>query len=86
MLVPPDYWDPAEELATLLKEAAPTGQTAMVPPPRSEPAPGLDFADPMEKLARITAQFLRRALPPDRGTGRGASRKTTSSGCGRAVL
>ncbi|MFC5657873.1 DUF2637 domain-containing protein [Streptomyces nogalater] len=57
MLVPPDYWDPAEELATLLKEAAPTGQTAMVPPPRSEPAPGLDFADPMEKLARITAQF-----------------------------
>jgi hypothetical protein len=61
-LVPPDAgWDPGEELAYLLQEAVPAEQTATVPPPRSESSPGVDFADPMENLARITAQ-----LPPIR--------------------
>jgi hypothetical protein len=65
VLVPPDaYWDPAEELASLLQGGAPAGQTATVPPPRSEPAPGVDFADPMGKLAQISAQFSPGRRPP----------------------
>ncbi|MFG2354250.1 hypothetical protein [Streptomyces sp. NPDC048521] len=36
-------------------------QTATVPPPRGESSHGADFADPMDNLARITAQ-----LPPIR--------------------
>ncbi|MEU0002802.1 DUF2637 domain-containing protein [Streptomyces sp. NPDC006314] len=59
-LVPPDSgWDPVEELAYLLQEAVPAEQAATVPPPRSDPSPGADFADPMENLAQITGQ-----LPP----------------------
>lgn len=59
-LVPPDSgWDPVEELAYLLQEAVPAEQAAMVPPARSKSSSGVDFADPMEKLAQITAQ-----LPP----------------------
>ncbi|MFF9000022.1 DUF2637 domain-containing protein [Streptomyces achromogenes] len=58
VLVPPDaYWDPAEELASLLQGTAPAEQTAMVPPPRTESAPGAHFTDPKEKLARITERF-----------------------------
>ncbi|MFH0177480.1 DUF2637 domain-containing protein [Streptomyces cacaoi] len=61
-LAPPDSgWDPVEELAYLLQEAVPAEQTAGVPPPRSESPSGVDFADPMENLAQITAQ-----LPPIR--------------------
>ncbi|WP_416520489.1 DUF2637 domain-containing protein [Streptomyces achromogenes] len=57
VLVPPDaYWDPAAELASLLG-TAPTEQTATVPPPRAETAPGAHFTDPKEKLARIAGQF-----------------------------
>ncbi|MFF3328873.1 DUF2637 domain-containing protein [Streptomyces sp. NPDC002888] len=66
-LVPPDSgWDPGEELAYLLQEAVPAEQAATVPPPRSEPSPGVDFTDPMENLAQITAQ-----LPPLRRSAAG---------------
>ncbi|MFI6034002.1 DUF2637 domain-containing protein [Streptomyces sp. NPDC051315] len=66
-LVPPDSgWDPVEELAYLLQEAAPAEQAATVPPPRSEPPAGVDFTDPMENLAQITAQ-----LPPIRRSSAG---------------
>lgn len=54
-------WDPVEELAYLLQEAAPAEQPAAVPPPRSDPPAGAQFTDPMESLAQITAQ-----LPPIR--------------------
>ncbi|MEU3414427.1 DUF2637 domain-containing protein [Streptomyces sp. NPDC006658] len=58
VLVPPDaYWDPAEELAFLLQEAVPAEQAATIPPPRSEPSSGVDFADPMENMAQMAAQF-----------------------------
>ncbi|MER6953314.1 MULTISPECIES: DUF2637 domain-containing protein [unclassified Streptomyces] len=61
-LTPPDAgWDPVEELAYLMQEAVPTEQTARVPPPRGEPSVGVDFADPLEGLAQVTAQ-----LPPTR--------------------
>lgn len=66
-LVPPDSgWDPVEELAYLLQEAIPAEQAAVVPPPLSEPPPGVDFTDPMENLAQITAQ-----LPPIRRSSTG---------------
>lgn len=66
-LTPPDAgWDPVEELAYLMQEAVPAEQTARVPPPRSEPSSGVDFTDPMEGLAQITAQ-----LPPTRGSSAG---------------
>ncbi|WP_258564978.1 DUF2637 domain-containing protein [Streptomyces sp. WELS2] len=58
------YWDPAEELASLLQGTAPADQPATVPPPRTEPAPGLDFPDPMEELARLTGQFSPGRRPP----------------------
>ncbi|MFE7929105.1 DUF2637 domain-containing protein [Streptomyces sp. NPDC057456] len=60
-LTPPDAgWDPVEELAYLMQEAAvPAEQTVRVPPPRSESSSGVDFTDPMESLAQIGAQ-----LPP----------------------
>ncbi|MEU9308243.1 DUF2637 domain-containing protein [Streptomyces sp. NPDC048256] len=64
---PPDAgWDAVEELAYLLQEAVPAEQTARVPPPRSEPSSGVDFTDPMEGLAQITAQ-----LPPTRSSSAG---------------
>jgi hypothetical protein len=59
-------WDPAEELTYLLQEAVSAEQTARIPPPRSEPAPGVAFTDPMESLAQITAQ-----LPPTRRSSAG---------------
>ncbi|MFG2128717.1 DUF2637 domain-containing protein [Streptomyces sp. NPDC048751] len=59
-------WDPVEELAYLLQEATPTEQAATVPPPRAEPSPCVDFAEPMENLERITAQ-----LPPIRSSSTG---------------
>ncbi|MFE0453506.1 DUF2637 domain-containing protein [Streptomyces sp. NPDC058914] len=66
-LVPPDSgWDPVEELAYLLQEAVPTEQAATVPPHRSEAPSGVDFTDPMENLAQITAQ-----LPPIRPSSTG---------------
>ncbi|CAM5484994.1 DUF2637 domain-containing protein [Streptomyces aurantiogriseus] len=66
-LVPPEPgWDPVEELAYLLQEAVPAEQASNAPPPRSEPASGADFADPMENLAQITAQ-----LPPIRRSAAG---------------
>ncbi|MET8562520.1 DUF2637 domain-containing protein [Streptomyces flaveolus] len=73
LLVPPDSgWDPAEELAYLLQEAVPGDQSTVVPPPRSEPSPAVDYADPMENLARITAQ-----LPPiRRASARAGHRKS----------
>ncbi|GHH12305.1 DUF2637 domain-containing protein [Streptomyces rubradiris] len=59
VLLPPDaHWDPAEELASLLEGTARAEQPATVPPPRTEPAPGVDYADPMRKRARNTGQFL----------------------------
>ncbi|MEU0074913.1 DUF2637 domain-containing protein [Streptomyces sp. NPDC006332] len=59
---PPDAgWDPVEELAHLLQDAVPTERAAVVPPPRNEPSPGVEFTDPLENLAQITAQ-----LPPIR--------------------
>ncbi|MDR6981251.1 hypothetical protein J2X68_007993 [Streptomyces sp. 3330] len=54
-------WDPVEELAYLLQEAVPSEQVVGVPPPRSESPAGVDFTDPMDNLAQITAQ-----LPPIR--------------------
>jgi hypothetical protein len=71
VLIPPDaYWDPAEELAFLLQETAPAEQQATIPPPRGEPSPGVDFADPREKLAQFTAQFSPgRHSPAAAGTG-----------------
>ncbi|MFI7503956.1 DUF2637 domain-containing protein [Streptomyces sp. NPDC049687] len=64
-LTPPDSgWDPVEELAYLLQEAVPTEPPAMVPPPRSESPSGVDFTDPMESLAQITAQLA----PPRRSS------------------
>ncbi len=71
LLVPPDSgWDPAEELAYLLQEAVPAEQPTVVPPPRSEPSPAVEYADPMENLARITAQ-----LPPIRRASAGAGHR-----------
>ncbi|MFJ5774905.1 DUF2637 domain-containing protein [Streptomyces sp. NPDC093094] len=74
VVLPPDAgWDPVEELAYLLQEAvpaepaaAPPEQVAVVPPPRSESPPGVEFSDPMENLAKITAQ-----LPPIRRSAAG---------------
>ncbi|MDQ0909127.1 hypothetical protein QFZ22_005112 [Streptomyces canus] len=59
-------WDPAEELTYLLQEAVSAEQAASIPPPRSEPASGVGFTDPMEGLAQITAQ-----LPPIRRSSAG---------------
>ncbi|KOG31659.1 hypothetical protein AQJ84_17790 [Streptomyces resistomycificus] len=68
--VPDTGWDPVEELAYLLQEAASADQAAaVVPPPRSEPPSGADFSDPMENLAQITAQ-----LPPIRRSSTGHRR------------
>ncbi|MFF7097014.1 DUF2637 domain-containing protein [Streptomyces rubradiris] len=59
VLLPPDvHWDPAEELASLLEGTAQVEQPATVPPPRTEPAPGVDYADPMRKPVRNTGPFL----------------------------
>ncbi|WP_371670410.1 DUF2637 domain-containing protein [Streptomyces sp. NBC_00289] len=70
--VPPldSGWDPVEELAYLLQEAVPAGQGAGASPPRSESPSGIEFTDPMEGLAQITAQ-----LPPIRRSSAG-HRKT----------
>ncbi|WP_028799263.1 DUF2637 domain-containing protein [Streptomyces sp. 142MFCol3.1] len=65
LVMPPDSnWDPVEELAYLLQEAVPSEPAAVpaepvavVPPPRSVPSPGVEFNDPMENLAKITAQL-----------------------------
>ncbi|WP_107439593.1 DUF2637 domain-containing protein [Streptomyces phaeoluteigriseus] len=66
-LTAPDAgWDPVEELAYLLQEAVPADQTSRIPPPRSEPASGVGFTEPMEGLAQITAQ-----LPPTRRSSAG---------------
>ena len=66
-LVPPESgWDPVEELACLLQEAVPAEQAAGVPPPRSESPSGVNFTDPLENLAQITAQ-----LPPVRRSSAG---------------
>ncbi|WP_327316255.1 DUF2637 domain-containing protein [Streptomyces sp. NBC_01235] len=66
-LEPPDTgWDPAEELAYLLQDAMPAERATVVPPPRSEPPSGVDFTDPLENLAQITAQ-----LPPIRRSSAG---------------
>jgi hypothetical protein len=56
-------WDPVEELTHLLQDAVSAEQSAAVPPPRSEgPPPGAGLTDdPMDNLARITAE-----LPPIR--------------------
>ncbi|MFC4498789.1 MULTISPECIES: DUF2637 domain-containing protein [Streptomyces] len=66
--LPPDsVWDPVEELAYLLQEAAPAAeQASAVPPPRSESSSGVGLTDPMENLAQITAQ-----LPPIRRSSAG---------------
>ncbi|WP_406124559.1 DUF2637 domain-containing protein [Streptomyces canus] len=64
LTTPVGGWDPVEELAYLLQEAVPEEQTARIPQPRSEPASGGAFTDPMENLAQITAQ-----LPPTRRSG-----------------
>ncbi|MER7623771.1 DUF2637 domain-containing protein [Streptomyces sp. NPDC126503] len=61
LTMPTVGWDPVEELTYLLQEAAPAEQTSMIPPPRSEPASGVDTTDPMENLAQLTTQ-----LPPVR--------------------
>ncbi|MER5431028.1 DUF2637 domain-containing protein [Streptomyces sp. NPDC002588] len=66
-LEPPDTgWDPVEELAYLLQDAVPAERATTVPPPRSEPPSDVDFADPLENLAQITAQ-----LPPIRRSSAG---------------
>ncbi|WP_063792917.1 DUF2637 domain-containing protein, partial [Streptomyces aurantiacus] len=56
-------WDPVEELTHLLQDAVSAEQSAAVPPPRSEaPSTGAGLTDdPMDNLARITAE-----LPPIR--------------------
>ncbi|MET7737155.1 DUF2637 domain-containing protein [Streptomyces sp. NPDC005402] len=59
LTAPAGGWDPVEELAYLLQEAAPAERTARIPQPRSEPAPGGACTDPLENLAQITAH-----LPP----------------------
>ncbi|WP_324789849.1 DUF2637 domain-containing protein [Streptomyces sp. H51] len=80
-LVPPDSgWDPVEELAYLLQEAVPGEQPAGAPPPRNDSAPDGDFADPMQNLAKITAQ-----LPPIRRPSAG-HRRTRDRKSGRARL
>ncbi|MFE2579503.1 DUF2637 domain-containing protein [Streptomyces sp. NPDC059378] len=59
---PEESWDPVEELTYLLQDAVAADQTAAVPPPRSEASPDRGFTgDPLENLARITAE-----LPPIR--------------------
>ncbi|MFD5269194.1 DUF2637 domain-containing protein [Streptomyces sp. NPDC058335] len=66
-LAPPDSgWDPVEELAYLLQEAVPTEQATVVPPHRSESSSGVNFTDPMDNLAQISAQ-----LPPIRRSSAG---------------
>jgi hypothetical protein len=61
-LEPPDTaWDPVEELAHLLQDAVPAERATVVPPPRTETSPDVDFTDPLENLTQITAQ-----LPPIR--------------------
>jgi len=70
-LEPPDAgWDPGEELAYLLQDAVSAERATVVPPPRSEPSSGVEFNDPLENLAHITAQ-----LPPIRRSS-AAHRKT----------
>jgi hypothetical protein len=60
VLVPPDaYWDPAEELASLLQGTTPVGQTATVPPPRTEPAPGVDFAGTTHRKRRVQRNHIK---------------------------
>jgi hypothetical protein len=56
-------WDPVEEIAHLLQEAAPEEQPARVPPFRRESPPGADFGDPLEPLA----VQLPRPRPPSSG-------------------
>ncbi|GAB7109061.1 DUF2637 domain-containing protein [Streptomyces phaeofaciens JCM 4814] len=71
LLEPPDTgWDPVEEMAYLLQDAVAGERATTVPPPRSEPPSGVDFTDPLENLAQITAQ-----LPPIRRSSAG-HRKT----------
>ncbi|MFS8197055.1 DUF2637 domain-containing protein [Streptomyces sp. CWNU-52B] len=53
-------WDPVEELTYLLQDAASAEPSATVPPPRSEAPPvGGLTGDPMDNLARITAELPR---------------------------
>ncbi|MFF9095604.1 DUF2637 domain-containing protein [Streptomyces sp. NPDC014802] len=62
MTSPVAGWDPVEELTYLLQDAATAEQVASVPPPRSEPPPGIDRTDdPMDNLVKITTE-----LPPIR--------------------
>ncbi|MEV0976468.1 DUF2637 domain-containing protein [Streptomyces sp. NPDC049915] len=62
MTSPVAGWDPVEELTYLLQDAATADQVAAVPPPRSEPSPGIDSTDdPMDNLVQLTAE-----LPPIR--------------------
>ncbi|MER5600565.1 DUF2637 domain-containing protein [Streptomyces sp. NPDC002265] len=64
---PEESWDPVEELTYLLQDAVAADHTAAVPPPRSEASPDRGFTgDPLENLARITAE-----LPPIRHTSAG---------------
>jgi hypothetical protein len=51
-------WDPVEELTHLLQDAVSGERLAVVPPPRSEAAPDAGPTDdPMDNLARITAEL-----------------------------
>ncbi|MFF9022896.1 DUF2637 domain-containing protein [Streptomyces eurythermus] len=60
VLVPPDaHWDPAEELANLLQGTVPAEQTATVPPPRTEPAPGADFVGATHRKRRVQRNHIK---------------------------
>lgn len=62
MASPVPGWDPVEELTYLLQDAVTAEQVAAVPPPRSEPSPGIDrTGDPMDNLVKLTTE-----LPPIR--------------------
>ncbi|MET7683732.1 DUF2637 domain-containing protein [Streptomyces sp. NPDC005423] len=63
-LTPPDLgWDPVEELTYILQETVPAEPAAVVPPPRQEPPPSVEFIDPAESLVQTTAQ-----VPPLRSS------------------
>jgi hypothetical protein len=49
-------WDPVEELSYLFQEAVSAEQTAVVPPPRRESSPDVNFTERMEDPATVTAQ------------------------------
>ncbi|MGW2821718.1 DUF2637 domain-containing protein [Streptomyces sp. NPDC001443] len=66
---PEESWDPVEELTYLLQDAVAADRTVGVPQPRSEHSPDTGYTgDPMENLARITAELppLRHSSPGHR--------------------